>query len=169
LDALNSCPDGRKLLDEYAKREPKFIGTRERQLIVKVGVDLLMKKTVSPRKHYPESWEKMCLAKEIVFIFSCLVNKRAETAYVAFYTSHGKGFIDQRLEVIRSYLPPEEKKRKVNNSDKKRECKAREYLYDTDKNLDKCVDDAEVSEKVRKCCQNCFIACSLLHWNRSIG
>ena len=151
-----NCPDGKKLLEEYNSRDPKIILTRERKLIVNVGVDLLMKNTVSPRKHYPETFEKICLAKEIVGLFSCLANTRANTEYVAFYTPFGKGYIDQRLEAIRSSLPPEEKMRKRNRTDKKRECKPREYLYDTDKNLDECTDDAEAMEKVRvfrKFCQ----------------
>ena len=58
--AMENCPDGQKLLKKYKLQNPKIITIAERKLIVTIGVDLLIRKTVSTKKHYSESMEKMC-------------------------------------------------------------------------------------------------------------
>ena len=57
---MENCPDGQKLLEKYKLQNPKIIAIAERKLIVTIWVDLLIRKTVSTKKHYSESMEKMC-------------------------------------------------------------------------------------------------------------
>ena len=132
LEALECNDEAKNLWSIYTQRKDEgrkiLIETSERQIIVRVAVSELIKRTAtSPEtlEYYPGNDAREQTAVAIVELFPCLgLYNRGVQPHSHFYNTVSQtGYIQTRLNTLRTHLTASQKKRQRRSTDENQPCK----------------------------------------------